>query len=164
MFDIDIPPFEFSVEIKSFWKWNWAATETVTVQEFKDHVTNDDFPQMFTRWAEHTVTYTSNNKGQAPVLTLDADVSSWRVGDEILVAATAFDPKESETFTIVECPECANNQVKVDRSPTHTHWGRIDPRTRIDQRAEVALLSRNVRFYGEMSRFIILSFERYSYI
>ena len=31
-----------------------------------------------------------------------------------------------------------------------THWGRIDSRTGLDQRAEVGLLSRNVRFYGEL--------------
>ena len=31
-----------------------------------------------------------------------------------------------------------------------THWGKIDSRTGLDQRAEVGLLSRNVRFYGEL--------------
>jgi len=47
--------------------------------------------------------------------------------------------------------QCSSNQIKVDRAPLNTHWGRIDSRTGVDQRAEVALLSRNVRFYGEMS-------------
>ena len=45
---------------------------------------------------------------------------------------------------------CATNEVKIDRAPKFTHWGKIDSRTGIDQRAEVGLLSRNVRFYGEM--------------
>ena len=47
--------------------------------------------------------------------------------------------------------ECSENEVKVDRTPNNTHWGRIDPRTGADQRAEVGLLTRNVRFFGEMS-------------
>ena len=81
---------------------------------------------------------------------LEHDVSSWEVGDQILVSSTHFDPRETETFTITECPECSNNQVKIDRPPTNTHWGRLDTQTGVDQRAQVALLSRNVRFYGEM--------------
>ena len=44
-------------------------------------------------------------------------------------------------------------KVKIDRIPSFTHWGRIDSRTGIDQRAEVGLLSRNVRFYGELGTF-----------
>ena len=47
------------------------------------------------------------------------------------------------------------NKVKIDRIPSFTHWGRIDSRTGIDQRAEVGLLSRNVRFYGELGAFSI---------
>ena len=43
---------------------------------------------------------------------------------------------------------CNINQLKLDRSPDYNHWGRIDQRTGLDQRAEVGLLSRNVRFYG----------------
>ena len=58
---------------------------------------------------------------------------------------------ESETFNLVDCPECSEFQVKIDRTPSYTHWGRIDSRTGIDQRAEVGILSRNVRFYGEMN-------------
>ena len=35
--------------------------------------------------------------------------------------------------------ECTEFQVKVDRPPTNTHWGRIDPRTGADQRAEAGV-------------------------
>ena len=45
----------------------------------------------------------------------------------------------------------ARNQVQLDRTPTNTHWGRVDIETEADQRAQVGLLSRNVRFYGEMN-------------
>ena len=43
---------------------------------------------------------------------------------------------------------CNINQLKLDRPAEYNHWGRIDQRTGLDQRAEVGLLSRNVRFYG----------------
>ena len=43
---------------------------------------------------------------------------------------------------------CDINQLKLDRPAKYNHWGRIDKRTGLDQRAEVGLLSRNVRFYG----------------
>ena len=85
----------------------------------------------------------------APIMRLKDDVSSWEVGDQIVVGSTHFDPRESGVFTIVACEECASNEVKLDRVPTNTHWGRIDTQTGVDQRAEVGLLSRNVRFYGE---------------
>merc|ERR1711879_588426 len=98
-----------------------------------------------------TIHYSGPNKGEAPILTLTKDVSSWETGDQIIVAATSWDPLESEVFTIIDCQECDSNQLKIDRAPNYTHWGRIDSETGIDQRAEVGLLSRNVRFYGEMS-------------
>ena len=66
-----------------------------------------------------SVRYTGPNEGAQPILTLADDVSSWEIGDKIVVAATNFDPRESETFFIVDCEgQCAENQVKVDRAPT----------------------------------------------
>ena len=97
------------------------------------------------------VQYSSSTKDQLPIITLADDVSSWEVGDQIMVASTSFDSRDSEVFTIINCDECSDHQVKLDRVADNTHWGRISDRTGIDQRAEVGLLSRNVRFYGEMS-------------
>ena len=85
----------------------------------------------------------------APIMRLKDDVTSWEEGDQIVVGSTNFDARESEVFTLVKCDECASNEVKLDRTPTNTHWGRIDTQTGVDQRAEVGLLSRNVRFYGK---------------
>ena len=100
-----------------------------------------------------------------PILTLeerDTDgkkdlglISTWQPGDQIVVASTSWDARESEVFELVECKlgngdPCASNQVRINRPPRFTHWGKRDSRTGIDQRAEVGLLSRNVRFYGEM--------------
>ena len=33
-----------------------------------------------------------------------------------------------------------SNKLRLDRVPTYTHWGRIDSRTGIDQRAEGTVL------------------------
>ena len=49
------------------------------------------------------VSYSGPDAGGSPILELEADVSSWEVGDQIVVAATHFDSRESEVFTIVEC-------------------------------------------------------------
>ena len=78
------------------------------------------------------------------------------MGDKIVIASTDFDPRHSEVFEIIECSSCLINQLKLDRPAEFNHWGRIDKRTGIDQRAEVGLLSRNIRFYG--SGMFIISF------
>ena len=146
--------FQFSVEIDNNWKFCNGCTTTTT--DVANALANFDssgslaFGEIFNNNVKQYIRYTGPNKDEAPVLTLAADVSSWEVGDQIVVGATHFDSRESETFTLVDCPTCTANQVKIDRAPTNTHWGRIDIETGADQRADVGLLSRNVRFYGEM--------------
>ena len=56
----------------------------------------------------------------------------------------------TEEFTIVECESCGSNQVKLNRPANFLHWGRIDSRTGIDQRAPVMILTRNVKIQGEV--------------
>ena len=124
----------------------------LTYLKVQNYIDTDTFPDTFQNSAKFQVDYSSSTQGDIPIITLVDDVSSWEVGDQIMVASTSFEVRESETFTIVECQECTANQVKLDRPATFTHWGRIDTDSGIiDQRAEVGLLSRNVRFYGEMS-------------
>ena len=86
----------------------------------------------------------------APIITLADDVD-WNTGDQIVVGSTDFNADNTEVFTVVDCNgECASNQVKLDRMASNTHFGRIDERTGLDQRAAVGLLTRNVRFQGEV--------------
>ena len=90
--------------------WNWALTRPTKFGEWNNALKNRIFM---------SVRYTGPNEGGQPILTLADDVSSWEIGDQIVVAATNFDPRESETFFIVDCEgQCAENQVKVDRPPT----------------------------------------------
>ena len=143
--------FDFGIEVNHRWQWNWNNSTVKSVEEVEGFLANDNFPNMFFNKGVQQVSYSSSTKDEQPIITVTADVSSWHVGDEIMVASTSFDARDSEVFTIIECDTCAENQVKLNRAADFTHWGRISPRTGIDQRAEVGLLSRNVRFYGEMS-------------
>ena len=85
-----------------------------------------------------------------PIIELSDDVSSWEVGDEIVIGSTDFDQDGSETFIVQRCKSCAANQVLISPMPKQNHWGRVDQRTGADQRAEVGLLSRNVRITSEL--------------
>uniref|UniRef100_A0A5F8GU75 hyaluronoglucosaminidase n=1 Tax=Monodelphis domestica TaxID=13616 RepID=A0A5F8GU75_MONDO len=76
------------------------------------------------------------------------DVSSWKPGDQIVVASTDYSMYQTEEFTLLPCPECNNYQVKVRETPQFLHMGEMVDG--VDMRAEVGVLSRNVVIRGEM--------------
>lgn len=82
------------------------------------------------------------------VLHLQDDVGSWRPGDRIVVASTDYSMHQAEEFTLLPCPDCTKNQVRIQGKPQYTHVGEI--LDGIDMRAEVAVLSRNILIRGEM--------------
>ncbi|KAK3583428.1 hypothetical protein CHS0354_025548 [Potamilus streckersoni] len=84
-----------------------------------------------------------------PIITLIDYVSTWEVGDRIVISSTDYDWNQAEEGTIVECSSCNNMQVRIDLPPRYTHWGSIEDGV-VDMRAEVALLSRNIIFEGKM--------------
>ena len=104
--------------------------------------------------------------GQGNPVTSEADDGrlNWEVGDQIVIASSAHQAyAQEEVRTIVAINDLGNQSVlTLDRALTHRHYGEIesygqtqaagtiDPgRTwDIDMRAEVALLSRNVRIQG----------------
>ena len=143
--------FDFGFEVDNDWWFKSNNSTQFTVEQVQEFVNdNSTFTGAFRVHAKQQISYSSSTKGQLPIITLAENVN-WNVGDEIVVASTSWDSRDSETFTIIECDSCGPNQVKLNRVADYTHWGRIDSRSGIDQRAEVGLLSRNVRFYGEMS-------------
>ena len=75
-------------------------------------------------------------------------VTDWQVGDAIVIASTDFHHGQAERFTILECAECGDNQVMIEGPVFFTHWGEVTDG--IDMRAEVGVLTRNVRFHGQM--------------
>uniref|UniRef100_A0A8D1H4B8 hyaluronoglucosaminidase n=1 Tax=Sus scrofa TaxID=9823 RepID=A0A8D1H4B8_PIG len=76
------------------------------------------------------------------------DVSSWKPGDQIVVASTDYSMYQAEEFTLLPCPECSRFQVKVKETPQFLHMGEIVDG--VDMRAEVGILTRNVVIRGEM--------------
>lgn len=87
-------------------------------------------------------------KGQNRI-TLEND-PGWRVGDEVVIASTDYDFRQAEEARITAV---SGNTFTLDRNLTNTHFG-VDQnfagRT-VDERAEVALLNRNVTIEGEKS-------------
>lgn len=89
---------------------------------------------------------------------------NWKVGDQIVIASSSYDYAAEDVRTIVAIDDIGDGQTQItlDSSLTYRHYGEIesygqniDPtsaapsETRdIDLRAEVALLSRNVKIKG----------------
>lgn len=79
---------------------------------------------------------------------IDQDVD-WDIGDEIVLASSNFDFLEAEKRTIVSA---AWREITLDRPLEHHHHGARGPETvgafTSETRAEVAVLSRNVKIVG----------------
>jgi cell migration-inducing and hyaluronan-binding protein len=76
--------------------------------------------------------------GSSSIEVLDA--SGWRVGDEIVLASTDFDPRQAEKRTI---DALSGNTITLDRKLDSMHFGRIT--FDVDERGEVGLLTRNIK-------------------
>jgi cell migration-inducing and hyaluronan-binding protein len=68
------------------------------------------------------------------------DATGWRVGDEIVLASTDFNPRQAERRNIASVD---GNRLTLDRPLDYMHFGEIT--FGVDQRGEVGLLTRNIR-------------------
>ncbi|KAN0029983.1 hypothetical protein ACTA71_008123 [Dictyostelium dimigraforme] len=84
------------------------------------------------------------------IITLLDDVSDWPIGSEILITSTDYDMEQSETNFIDHCSTCKTNEIKLKNPIKYLHWGSITKG--VDERAEVALLSRNIKIQGEVGK------------
>src|SRR5262245_43372841 len=66
--------------------------------------------------------------------------AGWRVGDEIVLASTDFDPRQAERRTI---SAVRGNVITLDKTLDFMHFGRIT--FDVDERGEVGMLTRNIR-------------------
>ncbi|XP_052080396.1 cell surface hyaluronidase-like [Mytilus californianus] len=82
-----------------------------------------------------------------PVLTFIEDVSTWEAGDTVVIASTDYDWRQAEDKTLIECPSCNDNQIRVSGPLKFTHYGEIYKN--VDMRGEVGLLTRNILFDSE---------------
>ena len=78
------------------------------------------------------------NAGSTSIQVLNA--SGWRVGDEIVLASTDFDPRQAERRTI---STISGNVITLDKKLDYMHFGKIT--FDVDERGEVGLLTRNIR-------------------
>jgi cell migration-inducing and hyaluronan-binding protein len=68
------------------------------------------------------------------------DAAEWRVGDEIVLASTDFNPRQAERRTV---SAISGNALTLDRNLDYMHFGEIT--FGVDERGEVGLLTRNIR-------------------
>jgi len=76
--------------------------------------------------------------GSSSIQVLNA--GGWRVGDEIVLASTDFDPRQAERRTI---SAISGNTITLDRKLEYMHFGKIT--FDVDERGEVGLLTRNIK-------------------
>src|ERR1041384_1152864 len=68
------------------------------------------------------------------------DAKGWKVGDEIVLASTDFDPRQAERRVIAAIK---GNNITLDKKLDYMHFGKIT--FDVDERGEVAMLTRNIR-------------------
>ena len=68
------------------------------------------------------------------------NAAGWRVGDEIVLASTDFDPRQAERRTITAI---SGNKITLDQKLDYMHFGKIT--FDVDERGEVGLLTRNIK-------------------
>ncbi len=68
------------------------------------------------------------------------NAAQWRVGDEIVLASTDFDPRQAERRTI---SAISGNTITLDKKLEYMHFGKIT--YDVDERGEVGLLTRNIK-------------------
>lgn len=81
-------------------------------------------------------------------LTLADNASTWRPGDDLIIAASGFDPREAE---VVKVTAVNGNEVFFEPALKYSHLGLVQTYNSkvLDQRAAVGLLTRNIRVQGD---------------
>jgi len=83
------------------------------------------------------------NAGATSIQVVNA--AGWRVGDEIVLASTDFDPRQAERRNIaaISSNTSGGNTIRLDRKLDYMHFGKIT--FGVDERGEVGLLTRNIK-------------------
>src|SRR5689334_449758 len=68
------------------------------------------------------------------------NAAGWRVGDEIVLASTDYDPRQAERRNIAAI---SGNTITLDKKLEYMHFGKIT--FDVDERGEVGLLTRNIK-------------------
>ena len=68
------------------------------------------------------------------------NAAQWKAGDEIVLASTDYDPRQTERRTIAAI---SSNTITLDKKLDYMHFGKIT--FGVDERGEVGLLTRNIK-------------------
>jgi len=68
------------------------------------------------------------------------NAAQWKVGDEIVLASTDFNPRQAERRSIAAI---SGNTITLDKKLEYMHFGKIT--FGVDERGEVGLLTRNIK-------------------
>src|SRR5678810_1116741 len=68
------------------------------------------------------------------------NAAGWKVGDEIVLASTDYDPRQAERRNI---SAISGNTITLDKKLDYMHFGKIT--FEVDERGEVAMLTRNIK-------------------
>src|SRR5512139_4068690 len=68
------------------------------------------------------------------------NAAEWKVGDEIVLASTDYDPRQAERRTIAAI---SGNTITLNKPLEYMHFGKIT--FDVDERGEVGLLTRNIK-------------------
>src|SRR6476659_3748556 len=68
------------------------------------------------------------------------NAAGWKVGDEIVLASTDFDPRQAERRNIAAI---SGNTITLDKKLAYMHFGKIT--FDVDERGEVSMITRNIK-------------------
>ncbi|XP_069121969.1 cell surface hyaluronidase-like [Argopecten irradians] len=118
---------------------NWNRRRIYIVESYIDKLE---------KWKSHIDLRILDTDYAYPKLDVIDDVTSWDVGDSVVLTSTDFNWRQAEEATVVPCLECKANQLRIDLETKYTHWGEMI--NNVDCRGDVALLSRNIVLQGQM--------------
>ncbi|MGF1453889.1 MAG: Ig-like domain-containing protein [Alphaproteobacteria bacterium] len=141
--DVDLSPYGIDRTVQNNDAFLMAMGPEASIEIHTDDASKES-------WAQLTQTAERGDE----VIELDKP-TGWQVGDRIVVASTDFDHNQAEEFTIVAV-EDGGRIVTLDRPATFMHYGEADTYDNgerswtLDMRAEVGLLSRDVKIQGKV--------------
>ena len=59
------------------------------------------------------ISYSSSNATNQPIIRLADNVTSWNVGDTIVIGSTDFNQDHTEQFRLIECDNCSAFEVNI---------------------------------------------------
>ena len=132
-----------------------TSVNTKAIMVMNDAIMNLHGAPITQTWTKINV---SANAGTKRLTFKDNVQNDWKVGDEIVIASSDFNMNEAEQHTISRFINA--NTVELHDNLRFNHFGKLQNYTHgkdqsinwsLDERAEVGLLSHNIRIQGDMS-------------